>query len=191
MSWPTFKPVDVASVSVLVPLVLVTVTVWLPTGAKSSVAAPEPVAFEDRVTVLPETLRTVVLAASVPVEPAPVVTPMPGKTTVPAGTVTGEVPLVSAWPVRTCVVDRTNATLEAVVVEVMLRIGDTPKFAPAEPDFTKLNAPPMVSITGPWRLVVPLLPKKYSEEFAAVPPVYRPPWKNIDDPPLLVRTPPV
>ena len=52
--------------------------VWAATAPKSRVAAPAVVGLAERVTVVPETLSTVVLAASTPVLPTATETGMPG-----------------------------------------------------------------------------------------------------------------
>ena len=80
-TWPTFNPsVLAATLKVLAPRVRVGPTgpVCAPTVPKSKVAAPSRVGVAESVTVVPETLSTVVLAASVPTLPAAAVTVMPG-----------------------------------------------------------------------------------------------------------------
>ncbi len=80
-TWPTFSPsVLAATLKVLTPAVRVgpAAPVCAPTVLKSKVVAPEFVALAERVTVVPETLSTVVLAARTPVLPAAAVTDIPG-----------------------------------------------------------------------------------------------------------------
>ena len=80
-TWPTFNPsVLAATLKVLAPRVRVGPTgpVCAPTVPKSKVAAPAVVGTAESVTVVPETLRTVELAARTPVDPAAAVTVMPG-----------------------------------------------------------------------------------------------------------------
>ena len=79
--WPTFRPSVLAvTLKVLIPAVSVVpaALAYPPTAPNNRRAAPAVVGLAESVTVVPLTDKTVELAASTPVDPAAVVTVMPG-----------------------------------------------------------------------------------------------------------------
>ena len=96
---PTERPVAESTGRLVLPLLTFATcdTVLTPVGGpKIRPLVPATVGAADKVKVVPDTLRTVVLAASVPVPPAASVTVDPGMMLVPAGTVI-VVPVVNVW----------------------------------------------------------------------------------------------